>query len=123
MYGYSSGHAKRIAAVGGGFLLVTYINNELEQLLILSENTDGQIFLIIAKNLTYLGLVVTFFAWPFFSSSAPQKVDKDAGGAESEDFASKTEDEAFEFIRRQGGVRKKAEILEDLIKVKIDTKK
>ena len=58
-------HAKRIAVVGGGFLLVTYINNEVEQLN-LSENTDGQIFLIIAKNLAYLGLVVTFFAWPFF---------------------------------------------------------
>lgn len=116
-------HAKRIAVVGGGFLLVTYINNEVEQLLILSENTDGQIFLIIAKNLAYLGLVVTFFAWPFFSWSAHQKVDIVEGEGGSDDSAVKTQNEAFEFIRRQGGIRKKAEILEDLIKVQGDTKK
>jgi hypothetical protein len=116
-------HAKRIAVVGGGFLLVTYINNELEQLLILSENTDGQIFLIIAKNLAYLGLVATFFTWPFFSSSAHQQADIVEGEVRSDDSVLKTQNEAFQFIRRQGGIRKKAEILDDLIKIENHTKK
>ena len=116
-------HAKRIAVVGCGFIIVAYINGELETLLILSENTDGQIFLIISKNLAYLGLVATFFAWPFFSSSKNEKVEikGDPGGDNSS--KDQTTDEAFDFIRRQGGIRNKADILDDLINVQKNLKK
>ena len=115
-------HAKRIAVVGCGFFIVAYINGELEKLLILSENTDGQIFLIISKNLAYLGLVATFFAWPFFSSSKNEKVEikGDLGGDSSS--KAQTTDEPFDFIRRQGGIRKRSEIMDDIIDVQKDSK-
>ncbi|MDA8725622.1 hypothetical protein N9N22_03050 [Alphaproteobacteria bacterium] len=108
-------NAKRLFVVGGGFVFVAYANGEFERLLILAGSTRGQFVLIIFKNLAYLGLLAIFFLWPFlFKPKDREPKLRETVTVEPEEPGKA--DEPFDFIRKQGGIRRRSEIIDDIIK-------
>ncbi|MGB0343440.1 MAG: hypothetical protein ACPGGG_08395 [Parvibaculales bacterium] len=105
---------RRFAVVCVGFLLITYLSHELETILVLKENNNLLVLLIISKNLAYLGLVITFFLWPFFRDKDAAKPIAGSGETRPPEKTS-IDFDGYEFIRRRGRIRRKSEILDGLI--------
>ena len=102
---------KRIGFVAIGFLTVTYMNGEIEKLLILSNNTDGLFVLIIAKNFAYLFLIGVFLLWPLLGQS--DKTQEQVRSIKLDEEPS--ENDGFDFLRGSDGVRSKTRIVEDIL--------
>ena len=105
---------RRLVVIGLGLVLVSYISNEIEKILVLNESSNGLVGLILAKNLAYLVLVIAFFVWPYFRKKVvdtPEVLSKDLHQASDEAL----DTDGYEFIRLRGHVRAKSEIFDELI--------
>ena len=105
---------RRLVVIGLGLVLVSYISNEIEKILVLNESSNGLVGLILAKNLAYLVLVIAFFVWPYFRKKVvdtPEVLLKDLHQASDE----APDADGYEFIRLRGHVRAKSEIFDELI--------
>jgi hypothetical protein len=105
---------RRFIVVGVGLVLVGYLSNEIEKILVLKENDYALVILIITKNVAYLALATIFFVWPLF-----RRKNLDSKGGASKGLKVSEEalpvSDGYDFIRRRGRVRSKSEIFDELL--------